>query len=275
MQLGYNTNGFAQHPLVTAIEVMHEIGYRGVAITLDYGALNPFQPEIEQRADELRARLDDWQMTSVIETGARFLLDPRQKHHPTLVSAREVDRDRRLDFLRRAVDVAALLDSACVSIWSGVPDPTHAHEEAIWEGLTTSLRDLLRYADARGVVIAFEPEPGMFIDTMAAYAQLIDRLEDSRLRLTLDLGHLHCMGETPIRDQIIQWRDHLANVHIEDMRSGVHEHLMFGEGEMNFPPCFAPWLMPATKADCTSSSADTATWGRKRLNGHFRSCSRC
>jgi sugar phosphate isomerase/epimerase len=28
----------------------------------------------------------------------------------------------------------------------------------------------------------------------------------------------------------------MANVHIEDMRGHVHEHLMFGEGEMEFPP---------------------------------------
>jgi sugar phosphate isomerase/epimerase len=28
----------------------------------------------------------------------------------------------------------------------------------------------------------------------------------------------------------------LGNVHIEDMRTGRHEHLMFGEGEIDFPP---------------------------------------
>ncbi len=27
----------------------------------------------------------------------------------------------------------------------------------------------------------------------------------------------------------------LAHVHIEDMRRGVHEHLMFGEGELDLP----------------------------------------
>ena len=31
----------------------------------------------------------------------------------------------------------------------------------------------------------------------------------------------------------------LVNVHIEDMRAGVHEHLQFGEGEMDFPPVIA------------------------------------
>jgi len=30
-----------------------------------------------------------------------------------------------------------------------------------------------------------------------------------------------------------------VNVHLEDMRAGVHEHLMFGEGEIDFPPIFA------------------------------------
>jgi sugar phosphate isomerase/epimerase len=28
----------------------------------------------------------------------------------------------------------------------------------------------------------------------------------------------------------------LVNVHIEDMKCGVHEHLMFGDGEIDFPP---------------------------------------
>ena len=54
--------------------------------------------------------------------------------------------------------------------------------------------------------------------------------------LTLDIGHLHCLGETPIADQIERWKDILLNVHIEDMRHGVHDHLMFGEGEIGFAP---------------------------------------
>ena len=40
----------------------------------------------------------------------------------------------------------------------------------------------------------------------------------------------------PIADVIRRWAPRLVNVHIEDMRRGVHEHLMFGEGEIDFPP---------------------------------------
>ena len=36
MFLGYNTNGLAHHDLLDAIALLAEIGYRGVAITLDH-----------------------------------------------------------------------------------------------------------------------------------------------------------------------------------------------------------------------------------------------
>ena len=37
-------------------------------------------------------------------------------------------------------------------------------------------------------------------------------------------------------DELIdRWARRLVNVHVEDMRAGVHEHLMFGEGEIDFP----------------------------------------
>ncbi len=105
--------------------------------------------------------------------------------------------------------------------------------------LTEGVQRVLEYAERRKVPVAFEPEPGMLIDTMAAYEELVDRVHSSRLRLTLDVGHLFCLGETPIDAVIRRWGSHIANVHVEDMRAGVHEHLMFGEGEMDFPPIIA------------------------------------
>jgi len=37
VELGYNTNGLAHHDLVEAIDLLAEIGYASVAITLDHG----------------------------------------------------------------------------------------------------------------------------------------------------------------------------------------------------------------------------------------------
>ncbi len=238
MHLGYNTNGLAHHSLPAAIELLADLGYQSVAITLDHACLNPYAEDFKRQLDRTAALLASYNMRSAIETGARYLLNSKEKHEPTLISPDETGRLRRIDFLNRAVDAAAALGSDCVSLWSGVNRGSLGRDQAM-SHLASGLRRVLDYADRRDVAIGFEPEPGMLIDTLASFDELSQRVDSPRLQLTLDVGHLHCMGETPIADVIRLWGDRLVNVHIEDMRSGVHEHLMFGDGEMDFPPIIA------------------------------------
>jgi sugar phosphate isomerase/epimerase len=238
MYLGYNTNGFAHHDVFAAVELLAEIGYGGVAITIDHGALNPYDSRCPDHVSRMRDLLAKHRLRSVIETGARYLLDARVKHEPTFMTADESARQRRVDFLRRAIDIARQLRSDCVSLWSGVlREPLE--EDAAYARLAAALRPVLEYAAEREVAIGFEPEPGMFIARMRHFEHLLDALDAPNLQLTLDLGHLHCQGEVPIDDVLREWQGKLVNVHIEDMVRGVHEHRQFGEGEMDFPPILA------------------------------------
>lgn len=237
MLLGYNTNGFAHHRLEDALQILAELGYRSVALTLDYHALNPFDPRLPEQLAVVKGLLHRLGLRSVIETGARFLLDPRRKHHPPLVCP-DIDRGPRLDFLRRAIDIAQELGADAVSFWSGASYRLAAPAR-LRNILTKSCQVLCKYAEARGVRLAFEPEPGMYIDTLKRFRSLHQRVDHPHFGLTLDIGHLHCQGEVPIADHIHEWRDWLWNVHIEDMRRGVHDHLMFGEGEIDFVPVLA------------------------------------
>lgn len=268
MFFGYNTNGFAHHNLFDAVELLADIGYHGVAITIDHNALPPHGPHARRGIERLRRLFEKRGIRSVIETGARYLLDPRIKHEPTLLSD---DRRRRIDFYKYAIDLAWQLGSDCVSLWSGAlhyrdktrydvaiqreaeqmisesssaPCPALVLRTQAMDRLIAGLCEVLYYAAARKVVLAFEPEPDMLIDTMQAFdamlgridKELADRFDAPKLHLTLDIGHLQCQGETPIAEVIRRWASRLANVHIEDMRRGIHEHLMFGEGEIAFPP---------------------------------------
>ncbi|MCS7044839.1 MAG: sugar phosphate isomerase/epimerase [Gemmataceae bacterium] len=235
MYFGYNTNGFAHHRLEDALAILAELGYRGVALTLDWHTLNPLEPDWQRRAERLRGRLETLGLRCVVETGARFLLDARRKHQPTLVSPGAEERQRRLDFLCRAVDAAVVLGGSVVSFWSGTPVDQPGDEE-LWRRLTSGCQHLADYAAQRGVWLAFEPEPGMFIDVMPKFAELCRRVGRPNFGLTLDVGHLHCQGEVPLADHLRAWREILVNVHIEDMRRGQHEHLRFGEGEIDFAP---------------------------------------
>jgi len=238
MIFGYNTNGFAHHRFEDALSILAELGYQSVAITLDYHVLNPYDADLATQLKCVRKLLEQLKLRCVIETGARFLLDPRQKHQPTLISSRPAERARRLDFLCRALDIAEALAANAVSFWSGTPQddaPVAVHVDRFIEGCSR----LCDYAAKRQVRLAFEPEPGMLIDTMARYEELYERVSNPWFGLTIDIGHLHCQGEQPIAKYLRRWHERLWNVHIEDMRRSVHDHLMFGEGEIDFGPVFA------------------------------------
>jgi L-ribulose-5-phosphate 3-epimerase len=235
MRLGYNTNGLAHHRLVDAIDLLADEGYQSIAITLDAGALDPYQDpsDLSRQIKDVRAALDRRSLARVIETGARYLLNPRVKHDPTLMDPDPARRAIRLDFLRRAVEVAKALGADSVSLWSGrAPDPIERN--AGMDRLADALLPLLDYAERADMTLAFEPEPGMFIDTLDSFAQLDERIRHPLFQLTVDLGHVHCLNEGDVRALLSRWRRRIVNIHIEDMVRGVHEHLMFGQGTMNF-----------------------------------------
>jgi sugar phosphate isomerase/epimerase len=236
--LGYNTNGFTDHGLSDAVHILAEIGYRSVAVTLDQDALDPPDHRGVPRAISLlKPVLQQTGLQVTIETGARFILDPRRKHQPTLVSGSPAGRRRRLDYLEAAIDVAGAVGADCVSLWSGIPDDD-AGEAEWFRRLEDGLGCLLDHAEAAGVRLAFEPEPGMFIDTMSRFEQLHKAIDHPMFGLTLDIGHVHCLQDGNLLDHLLRWRGRLWNIHIEDMRAGVHEHLPFGEGEIDFRAVF-------------------------------------
>ncbi len=237
MRLGYNTNGLPHHRLLDAIDLLAEEGYQSVAITLDAGALDPYQDgvDLDRQVAAVVDRLDRRGLARVVETGARFLLNPRKKHDPTLMDPDPARRAVRVDFLIRSIELARRLDAEVVSFWSGALPDAVDDQEAL-DRLAAALKPVIDSAERHGVRLAFEPEPGMFIDTFDRFAQLDERVRHPLFDLTVDIGHVHCVEAGDAASYLPQWSGRIANVHIEDMRRGVHDHLMFGEGTIHFPP---------------------------------------
>jgi len=236
MRLGYSTNSLGDIPPLDALPILRDLGYGSIAITLDHHLLNPFAGSLPAELELWRKALAANGMACVIETGGRHLLDPVRKHEPTLVSADPAGRERRVELLTRAIDVAAALGAGCVSLWSGrVHDA--ADEETAWRRLVAGLAPVIDHAAGRGVPIGFEPEPGMFIDTLERYGRLLERFgRTGAPGLTVDIGHMECMGERPAADILRPWADRIVNVHVDDMLACRHEHLPLGAGDVEFGP---------------------------------------
>ena len=235
MRLGYNTNGLAHHRLLDAIDLLADQGYQSVAITLDAGALDPYEDPRDPESTGQRG--------PVCPRSARhgpgdrdrgaLLLNPRMKHDPTLM-----DPDPR-------AAPSGSTSFAAPSTWpkSSRPNASRSGPDTLpipstmrraWTGSSRHLKPVLDHAEQAGMTLAFEPEPGMFIDTLDRFAQLDERLRHPLFQLTIDLGHVHCMDEGDIPSLLDHWRTRIVNIHIEDMVRGVHEHLMFGQGTMDF-----------------------------------------
>jgi sugar phosphate isomerase/epimerase len=234
--LGYGTNGFADHPLPIALELLAEQGYGAVALTLGHPHLDPFAEDLDAQLQSLRSRLDELGLRVVIETGTRFLLDPRHKHRPALV---DEEAAARVAFLRRAVDIAAALKAECVSFFSGIL-PADTTPETGWQRLTTRVADIVDYARGKGVIVAVEPEPGMLVETVSDVLRLrADLGEPENLRVTVDIGHCVVVEAGGVRGALLQAGPLLANVQLDDMRPHAHEHLPFGEGTVDLPLALA------------------------------------
>jgi len=227
---GYGTNGFADHTLTDALDVIADGGYGAVALTLGHPHFDPFAADWRVQAERLSADLARLGLRIVVETGARYLLDPWRKHRPNLL-----DRDAgcRIDLLRRAIEIAAVLQAECVSLWSGVLPEDVTSAEA-WELLVERLAVLVPFADERGVVLSIEPEPGMLVETVADAVRLRAALGDpASVGITVDLGHCVAVEPGGVVGALRQAGAALRNVQVDDMLPGVHEHLELGMGALD------------------------------------------
>jgi sugar phosphate isomerase/epimerase len=230
MLLGYHTNSLQNHRLGDALALLARFGFQAVAITPDNCHLDPATTG-DRELDAVARQLADLGLQPVIETGARFLLDRAQKHEPTLMTRDRAARERRLAFYTKAAAMGARLGARVLSFWTGIdraPGPDSA--DRMLEGVAQACARIRR----EGLEPALEPEPGMTVATVADWRQVAARLGAAAPALTLDAGHLYAVREGDPAEVVRSCGGLLAQVHLEDMRWGCHEHLLPGAGDVDF-----------------------------------------
>ncbi|MEK8227551.1 hypothetical protein NKG05_17750 [Oerskovia sp. M15] len=203
-----------------------------MALTLGHPHLDPFAPDAAVQVARLRERLDDLGMRVVVETGTRFLLDPFRKHHPTFLDPDEELADVRVRFLCRAVEVAAACGpSACRSSRASCP-PARRRRPA-GSACSPGCRASWPTPATTGSGSHSSPSPDARGDggrrPAAARGRRVARRAGSDGRSRALRGR----GTRGVRGALLAAAPHLLNVQVDDMRHTAHEHLPFGDGELD------------------------------------------
>ncbi len=254
VRLGYNSNGFTSHRLDEVLPWLAELGYQAVAITPDVGCLDPATTTLEQ-VRQVGRRCEQLGLQVVVETGARYVLDARRKHRPNLLEPGEGWRVR-LDYLKQMLQWCQELGSPVLSFWSGAV-PEGQDDRGAAQRLERAMAELVEPAQKAGVALGMEPEPGHWIDSVSAW-QYFRELSGIPVQMTLDLGHLLVSNELPVEHIVRRHAAHIVNVHVDDMRIGVHDHLALGEGEVDWQPVIdALNELPSAVPACLELSRDS------------------
>jgi sugar phosphate isomerase/epimerase len=239
MNLAFSSNAFKKNTLAEAIDAIASIGYGGVELMADLHHANPATFDSAAR-EKTKAQLKSRGVT-VSNVNAFTLFCDGDTYHPTWIEDDESLREKRIRHTIGSIEIAREFGAATVSLQPGGPlIGTTLSREAAAERFADGLHRVLPAARQHDIILAIEPEPGLFIQTAQEFIEFRDRhfKDEPLIQMNCDIGHLFCVGDDPatvIRDHA----PHIAHVHLEDIgKNRVHQHLTPGKGVIDFERIF-------------------------------------
>jgi len=240
LHLAFSTNAFKKNSLEEAIDSIAGIGYRGVEVMADVPHAYPAKmtavgkQEVDRQIKQAGMKASNVNAFTLFACGDTY--------HPTWIEDDAGQRRIRIEHTQGAIELAAELGAATVSLQPGGPMiGTTLTRRLAGERFAEGLCAVLPEARKRNIVLGVEPEPGLFIESAAEYLEFKNRFfrNEPLVKMNCDVGHLFCVGDDP-PEVIRSLADHVAHVHVEDIGANrVHQHLTPGRGVIDFPAIFA------------------------------------
>jgi sugar phosphate isomerase/epimerase len=238
-QLAFSTNAFKQTTVHDAVRTIAAIGYTGVEIMADAPHMRPDRFS-DADARDLRNLISDLGLVvSNVNAFTGFCFPQGDTYHPTWVEPDPALRLQRVNHTLRAIELTAAIGGTHISLQPAGPYMGRNIDE-LYDLFADGLSRCIDHAKAHGVTLGVEPEPGLLIERSDQF----DRLKhsyfptDDTIAMNADLGHLFCVRQDPAA-VIASHARHIRHVHIEDITAErVHQHLVPGQGVMDFPKLF-------------------------------------
>ena len=152
-----------------------------------------------------------------------------EKFEPSLSNKNEKLRQWRLNYTKKAIELADELESPSICLTSGIS--TKSEKQICLHNFKKSLTDLASFAETKNISIAIEYEPGLLIENSDDVYHIVSQFNN--IGLNLDVCHAAVLGED-ISKIIKKFGKKILHTHISDCKNNIHFHLIPGLGSINF-----------------------------------------
>lgn len=236
MKLSFSTNAFTRYSVKEAVQKIANLGYHGVEILADRPHLfsSEASPEVVQSLKETLAHcgLPVANMNANTASGYYAGVFWEPLFEPSLANPDPQARCWRIQYTKASIDLAKALGAATISITSGrmIPGVLPAESLTI---LRDAMAEVIAHAQAAGVRIGIEYEPGLLIENCAELVSFLDKVDSPWLGANLDIGHSH-VAQEDVATVVSTLGDKIFHVHLEDIQGRKHFHLIPGQGDLDF-----------------------------------------
>ena len=241
MKLAFSSNAYLRYSIEEAIARVAAAGYTGIELMADVPHAWPAGLLPEQKR-AIRQALDrhGLAISNINAFMMNAVADPRQPYwHPGWTDPDPHYRAIRREHTKRSLQLAHELGAPNITTEPG----GHLMPEQSWDAAARifyeELMPCVELAEKLQVKLLIEPEPQLMIETFGQYLQFVGRIKSPWVGLNFDIGHAYCVGEDP-QDWVESMAPHTVHYHLEDIAaSRKHEHLIPGQGAIDFPATLA------------------------------------
>lgn len=211
MKILGRTQPLGRYPIMQCLTVIKRLGFDGAEICLENADISP-------------GLLTEARACEIGEYARALGLAPYSiSYHKDYIHD-----DTEFELTRRAIQLTPIF-GASVFVFAGAP--AKADHAAEWQRVVDRTGELVRAAESSNVVLAEEFEPGFIVGSTHDLLRLFAAIPSAFLAANLDLGHAFLCDPDPL-ESIRLLKDKVVHCHVENMRSGVHAHMLPWEGDM-------------------------------------------
>ncbi len=244
IKLSYSTFGLTNLNFLDAITFVDQAGYPGIELSFPRDQFNPFDITDDYLAIIKRHLASLRVKPACIATASHFFT-PSRPHEPSLMSPDLAGRKRRINLVRRGIDVARKLGVSLVTFGSGfirdehVTNPTVNPHELLVDSIHECLKSIGNDED---ITLTIEPEPGMFIETVEQAISLIQEVNSPKFKLHLDICHMYCSDKDYIQ-ALGKAAPYTRYLHVSDAQQGYNLKIVKLAKKLKFDLDFASTLV--------------------------------